>query len=256
MENTGFKSELTVTNFSLIEKKIDFTFVADAIQTTDNKAGFSLTVGPNEQKIIPNIVEFIRSEAADSWGTEGIPSVGTTVVGALFASREIVKSSSTPSFHEGLDKSTAGLGGIVIGARTGSPGGGGQYGLFYNAVPNGAASTEMTWIYGLQQNGENRSNLALINTGEVDDSASIFALEIYNGETGTLAKTINVTVGAQRWHQVNTILTNAPGVTQGYVKVTRLSGFNPFIAYGVINDGAGSGQRSGDGAYIPAEEAF
>ena len=70
MENTGFKSELTVTNFSLIEKKIDFTFVADAIQTTDNKAGFSLTVGPNEQKIIPNIVEFIRSEAADSWGTE------------------------------------------------------------------------------------------------------------------------------------------------------------------------------------------
>ena len=256
VENTGFKSELTVTNFSLIEKKIDFTFVADAIQTTDNKAGFSLTVGPNEQKIIPNIVEFIRSEAADSWGTEGIPSVGTTVVGALFASREIVKSSSTPSFHEGLDKSAAGLGGIVIGARTGSPGGGGQYGLFYNAVPNGDAPQGSAWIYGLQQNGENRSNLALINTGEVDDSASIFALEIYNGETGTLAKTINVTVGAQRWHQVNTILTNAPGVTQGYVKVTRLSGLNPFIAYGVINDGAGSGQRSGDGAYIPAEEAF
>ena len=40
------------------------------------------------------------------------------------------------------------------------------------------------WVDGLQQNQENRSNLALVNTGEVDGSASVFHLEIYDGETG------------------------------------------------------------------------
>ena len=45
---------------------------------------------------------------------------------------------------------------------------GGQYSLFYNGVPHGSASIEGAWIYGLQQNAENRSNLALVNRGEID----------------------------------------------------------------------------------------
>ena len=76
------------------------------------------------------------------------------------------------------------MSGIVIGARTGSEGGGGSYSVFYNAVPFGEAFTEEAWVDGLQQNQENRSNLALVNTGEVDGSASVFHLEIYDGETG------------------------------------------------------------------------
>jgi hypothetical protein len=42
----------------------------------------------------------------------------------------------------------------------------------------------------------------------------------------------------------------APGVTQGYARITRTGGNNPFIAYAVINDGANPGDRSGDGAFI------
>jgi hypothetical protein len=42
----------------------------------------------------------------------------------------------------------------------------------------------------------------------------------------------------------------APGVTQGYARITRTGGNNPFIAYAVINDGGAPGQRSGDGAFI------
>ena len=78
---------------------------------------------------------------------------------------------------------------IVIGARTGSPGRDeGQYGVFYNAVPDGSVSTGTAWIYGLQQNATNRSNLALVNTGEVDEGDSLFSLDIYDGETGRLVK--------------------------------------------------------------------
>jgi hypothetical protein len=46
----------------------------------------------------------------------------------------------------------------------------------------------------------------------------------------------------------------APGASQGFVKVRRTSGTNPFIAYAVVNDGALPGQRSGDGAFLAAED--
>ena len=55
------------------------------------------------------------------------------------------------------------------------------------------------------------------------------------------------------WYQINSILGNyAPDTTQGYVRIRRISGNNPFLAYGVVNDGGAPGQRSSDGAYLPA----
>ena len=65
---------------------------------------------------------------------------------------------------------------------------GGQYGLFYNGAPYGSALVESAWIYGLQQNEENHSNLALVNTGEIDDTDSAFNLDIYDGDTGLLVQ--------------------------------------------------------------------
>ncbi len=62
-------------------------------------------------------------------------------------------------------------------------------------------------------------------------------------------------VSAWRWRQFNSLLDRyAPGTTQGYVQVRKISGVNPFLAYGVIHDGAAPGQRSGEGAYVPAQE--
>ena len=54
--------------------------------------------------------------------------------------------------------------GIFLGARISRRGQWGRYSLFYAAVPEGMASTASTWLYGLQQNAENRTNLALVNT--------------------------------------------------------------------------------------------
>ena len=109
---------------------------------------------------------------------------------------------------------------------------------------------------GLQQNQENRSNLALVNTGEVDGSDSVFSLEIYDGETGLLVTTIATrSIPARGWHQINGILGSyAPETRQGYVRIRKVSGENPFLAYGVVNDGGTPGERSGDGAYLPARE--
>ena len=235
VETGSFTSELTVTNFSEEAKFIHFSFVADGIRTPDQTAYFSMTIEAGEQRIIPDIIDTQLRQM----GVEGVGPRRGGLAGALLA----WVGSDDPS-------------GIVIGARTGSPDGrGGQYGVFYNAVPDHAAFTglDSAWIYGLQQNGENRSNLALVNIGSFDDS--VFGIDIYDGETGALVKTITRTVPPNRWHQINGILGNhAPAITQGYVRIRNFSGNNPILAYGVINDGGAPGERSGDGAYLPPRE--
>ena len=234
IETGVFTSELMVTNFSEEAKTVTFRFRAEAVQTPDQTATVEWTFQPGQQVIVPEIVEMMRQ-----MGTPGIGPSGQTFAGALIA-----------TVAEGD------MSGIVIGARTSSQGGGGRYGVFYNAVPDGGAFVDSAWVDALQQNEENRSNLALVNTGEVDDSPSVFQLDIYDGATGMLANTVTgIRVVAGGWHQINGILGDyAPGTTQGYVRIMKISGNNPFLAYGVINDGGAPGQRSGDGAYLPARE--
>ena len=234
VETSAFTSELTVTNFSEEPRTLDFRFVADAIKTTDKTAGFSMKLEAGEQRIIPEVVEELRRQEV-----AGLGSTRGFYAGAVFATAE-----------EGN------MSGIVIGARTGSEGSGGSYSVFYNAAPFGSAFTEVAWVEGLQQNRENRSNLALVNTGEVDGSASVFHLEIYDGETGLLEQTVATKpIPARGWHQINGILGSyAPETRQGYIRIEKVSGENPFLAYGVVNDGGAPGERSGDGAYLPARE--
>ena len=235
VETSEFRSELTVTNFSEEPRRLDFRFVADAIKTTDKTASFSMNLEAGEQQIIPEVVEELRRQ-----GVAGLGATRGFYAGALFVTAQ-----------------GGNLSGIVIGARTSaSDGRGGKYGVFYDAVPEGEAFVKEAWVDGLQQNAENRSNLALVNTGEVDGSASVFHLEIYDGETGLLAETVvTKPIPARGWHQINGILGSyAPETLQGYIRIEKVSGENPFLAYGVVNDGGAPGQRSGDGAYLPARE--
>ena len=233
VETSEFTSELTVTNFSEEPRTLDFQFVSEQVKTDGKTAGFSMTLEAGRQQIIPDVVEELRGQVAGLGSSRGF------YAGPLFVVAE-----------EGD------MSGIVIGARTGSPGGGGSYSVFYNAVPFGEAFSREAWVDGLQQNQENRSNLALVNTGEVDESPSVFHLEIYDGETGLLAETVvTKPIPARGWHQINGILGSyAPETGQGYIRIEKVSGENPFLAYGVVNDGGAPGERSGDGAYLPAQQ--
>ena len=234
VETSEFRSELTVTNFSEEPRTLDFQFVSEGIKTDDRTASFSMKLEAGQQEIVADVVEALRRQ-----GETGLGSTRGFYAGPLFAVSE-----------------DGDMSGIVIGARTGSEGGGGSYSVFYTAVPEGEAFSREAWVDGLQQNEENRSNLALVNTGEVDGSESVFHLEIYDGETGMLVQTVVTRpIPARRWHQINGILGSyAPETRQGYVRIEKVSGANPFLAYGVVNDGAAPGERSGDGAYLPAQE--
>ena len=239
IETGTFNSELTVTNFSPVTKTVDFRFVAEAIETADDTASFSLELKAGEQQILPHIVNWLRQQEVALIGAEG-----SAFVGAVFA---------TVADDD--------MSGIAIGARTGAPDKkGGQYSLFYNGVPYGSASIDSAWIYGLQQNEENPSNVALVNTGEVDDSISTFEIDVFEIDHYSRAisrggfpavRTLSKTVGPRGWLRINRILGDS---RQGYVQVRKVSGNNPFITYGVINDGGAPGERSGDGAYLPAQD--
>ena len=234
VETREFTSELTVTNFSEEPRTLNFEFVSEQILGDDKTVGFQMRLEAGEQVIIPELVEELRREAMAKLGTSR-----DFYLGPLFVTAQ-----------EGD------LSGVVIGARTGSKGGGGTYSVFYNAVPEGEGFAKEAWVEGLQQNEENRSNLALVNTGEVNDSECVFHLEIYDGETGMLVETVVPRpVPARSWHQINGILGRASAETrQGYIRIEKVSGENPFLAYGVVNDGGAPGERSGDGSYLPARE--
>jgi hypothetical protein len=235
VEVNAFSSDLVVTNWSSARKTVRFEYVADAVQTGDRTARFSLSVGAGEQLLIPALVAHLRQQ-----GTTGIGDAGPAHVGALFAT------------VDGGDVS-----GLFLGSRTSSPGGGGRYGLFYAAVPKGLAATTSAWLFGLRQDRLDRANLALVNTGEVDGSTDAFRIDIFDGDTGRLVKTLDGTaLGPRKWAQLTAFLsTYAPGTTNAYVHVTRAAGANPFLVYGVVNDGGAPGERSGDGAFLPMEVA-
>ena len=162
VETGEFSSELTVTNFSDEPRTLDFEFVSEQIRRDDNRVEFSMTLEAGEQAIVPEVVAALRRE-----GMAGLGRTRGVYLGPVFVRAK-----------EGD------LSGVVLGARTGSRGGGGQYSVFYNAVPDGEAFAQEAWVEGLQQNEENRSNLALVNTGEADGSESVFHLEIYDGGAG------------------------------------------------------------------------
>ncbi len=242
VEAGAFATELTLTNFSGQPKSVMFSVTHERIEAEGNTAGFGpVILPPGQQLIIPQALAYARQ------------SLGLDVPGGLVA--PLVASPQAGD-----------LSGVVIGARVVAPAAAGdpskgQYGVFYTAVPQGGGFTTSAWVDGLQQNQENRSNLALINTGEVDGQAIVFEIDIYDGITATLSKTVTMdeegklVVPAKGFQQINQVLKkHAPGTTQGYVRIRKVSGANPFLAYGVVNDGGSPGQRTGDGAYIPARE--
>ena len=230
VESGTFVSEVVVTNWSGVTKTVGFEYTADAVQAADKTARFSLTLPPGRQFIDPNLVAGLRSALIP-----GIGPAGPVFVGALYAS-----------------VAQGDVSGISLAARTATPGGGGKLGLFYSAIPAGGESTTSAWAYGLQQNAENRTNLAIINTGLSDRSTDVFTIELYDGSSGAKVATVGgISLAADAWMQIGTVLAQyAPGTTQGYAKVTRTSGTNPFVVYAVINDGGQPGERSGDGAFI------
>lgn len=228
VETPAYQTELILTNLSPATRTLRFTWVEPTL--AGGRAAFEIVLLPGEQQILPAFVQLLRERGAVT-----DPS-GPSRAGALF-----------------VTDGSGDLRGVFVGARVLTPGDGGRYGVFSPAIPAGSEASTSAHLDGLQQNTETRTNLALVNVGSVDSSASTFRIDLFNGDSGQQAGSFAATVPAQGFVQIDRVLASyAPGVSNGYALVTRTSGSNPFVAYAIVNDGAQPGQRSGDGAFVPA----
>ena len=226
VETPVFTTEVILCNVSTAPATVRLSYVADAIQTGDSTASVAVTLGAGEQKVIPSFVQYLRSQ-----GVASVAAPGPTFAGALYLS----VTGSDPA-------------GVFLGGRTQAAGGGGHYGLFYTALANGTTATSSAWLFGLQQNAENRTNLALANTGETDSTTIGLHVDLYDGGTGSVARSFDVSLAPKKWTQINTVL--SPGIANGYARITRTSGTNTFLAYAVVVDGGAPQTASDDGAFV------
>jgi hypothetical protein len=235
VETASYSTEVVVTNTSTVNKTALFRYRAPAVQSPYHEATYRVPIQAGEQIIIPDFVAYLRQT-----GVEGIQAPGVVHAGCLWVDPVVISGKLETLFADG----------VFTQARVSTPGVGGRIGL---SIPGGSRSNgeEITssWVFGLQQNGETRSNLALVNPlGYL----TVFRLELFDGNTGTMVRTIeNVSLPEGGWMQLNGILRDyAPSVQQGYARVVPLTDGNGFVAYGVLNDGAAPGERTGDGAFI------
>ena len=241
----SFNSELVVTNWSESSNSVGLSVLSDGVQNPE--LTHFIILQPQEQLFLPDIVNWLRSQ-----GLMGLGPEGQSFSGSLFVTSEGDKGRK-----------------LFVGARTSTRVEGNRYGFFQTAVPYGESHHSPAWVYGIQQGDEHRTDLGLVNTGELSDEASLFRIEIYDGETGFPARSgeeeeqdgeesaeeekveMEVEVEPRQLVLIESILEQyAPDTLQGYARISRVSGSNPFLAFAVVHDGAQPGQRTGDGAFI------
>ena len=235
VENTArFDSELVVTNWSESWKVLGFSVVSDGIQNPQGSRFVSLR--PREQIIVPGFVGWLRQRGSLP-GTffPGLGAPGQDFSGSIFVT------------SDGGEDS-----GIYVASRNSTLIDGHRNGFVHAAVPYGDSHHSSAWVYGLRQDQEKRTDLGIVNTGELSDETSLYRVEIYDGETGMLAHTIEeVELEARHSVRLESILEGADSDTrQGYVRVSRISGSNPFVAFAVVTDGFRDDQPSGDAFFI------
>ena len=225
----GFKSELVFKIFCSIEdQRVSISFQAVEQETFPVKA--EITLKPNEERIISDVEAWLKDFG-------------------LLSGSVLSKASRGPLVLTVEDRIGGGLGtSLSLGLRVSSLNKGGEYGVFFPAIPAEQESRSATWLFGLQQNEETRSNLAIVNLG---NEPNRFTIELFDGKTGMQAGRVeSIAVNPQDSFQLNSLLADyAPGVTQGYARVVP-SNTEPFVTYAVIIDGARPGERTGDGSVV------
>ncbi|MGE5718129.1 MAG: beta strand repeat-containing protein, partial [Acidobacteriota bacterium] len=216
VETGAFGTELVLVNPGLAASTVSLNFVESLANPLGSSTGFvAVTLKPGEQRFIPDVVDYLRAHGA-SVGPQGM-----AYAGPLF-----VQFTSGGTVVDGY-----------VASRTSTPAaGGGKYGVSYPGVTLAESASAEAWVFGLQQNGANRSNFAMLNAAANLGPISL-RYDVFDGFTGAKAGSVSVKLYPGQWMQVNSILRNF-GLANGYVRVTRTAGVAPWVAYGILNDGA------------------
>ncbi|MCC6129710.1 MAG: hypothetical protein IT186_07250 [Acidobacteria bacterium] len=228
VETPAFTSELTLSNASEAAATFRLEY-AEGLDPASGAGGpVTVTLGAGEQRILPNAIDFLRGAGV------AVGPAGGSYAGAL---RVTVDGAPLHLAYAGARTSSLAASSGLVGVFT-PP-----------ADPGSEASLEAS-VDGLRAGATSRSNLALVNVGR---SGSItLEAQVYDGDAGGLlvGDPYRLTLPPLGWRQIGNVLAQR-GVANGWVRVRRVEGGEPWLAYGVINDGGQPGERTGDGAVVP-----
>lgn len=240
--SSHYTTEVTLANDGSIATPVDIAYKpAPGFGSAPGVPNVTLTLGARAQTTIPDIVQYLRDRGVQipDPKTAG-PQAGTLTVD--FRSLTSLDSPKT----------------IAL-ARTSTPNPdttvGGSYGLFYAAAARGGGARTAAVVPGLRQDAGARSNLAVVNLGGGSELPIDLSVQLTDAATGAaVGNALTITLQPGDWFQWSNVLdaAGALGATsQAIAVVTRTSGDDTFLAYGVVNDALTS-----DGSYlkmIPAE---
>lgn len=231
-----FTTELTLANDGPVATPVDLVYrPAPGFGTAPGAPVVTLNLGAREQRTIPDVLQHLRQNGVNvPDAATGGPQAGTLTAEFRFLSN--------------LD-----AGETVALARTSTPNPdavvGGSFGLFYGAVPRGGGARTAAVVPSLTQNGSVRSNLAVVHLGGGSELPLVLSVRLYRAADGGLVGSpLTVTLQPGEWFQWGNVLEQAgaaPGVTDAVAVVSRVSGDDTFLAYGVSNDAATS-----DGSFL------
>ncbi len=231
VETPAFRTELLLVNRGAATVTLTLDYRESLSPALGAGGSTTVTLAPREQRIVPEALSFLRGRG-----------VGVGVAGAAsYAGRLRVEG-------------PAGTSGLHAAARVSSLSpGGGAYGVFLPGVPAGAGAADEGVVTGLRAEADLRSNLAFVHAGAAGSGPVTLELQLFDGTAGGRPagspSTVRLEEGA--WVQLSDPL-RPLGIAAGWARVRRAEGTAPWIAYGVLNDGGVPGQRTGDGAYVPA----
>lgn len=226
VRTSAFETELVLSNptAQAVTARLDY---AESLGPAASALA-EIPLRPGEQRLLPDVLSWLHGSG--TW----IGPWGSSQAGVLDVT---------------FDAGAAGALLCYAGARTSSAATSGRFGLAYDgATPSEAALSE-AWIYGLQQDETVRANLAVANPPFSDGSVSL-RYALLDGETGQqVFESEELTLAPGAWKQIDGVLAGR-GVRQGYARVWSVGGERPFLAYGVVNDGAAPGLGTGDGTFL------
>ncbi len=231
VETSAFESELILANRGGAAATFTLSYVESLSPGKGPGGTATIALAAGRQRIIPKAIDFLRSN-----GVRAGPRGEASYAGSLQ-----------------VRVSGVGLESVFAGARTSSLSpAGGQFGLFYPAIGSGEEASDTAFVLGLKADVNNRSNVAVLHTGDAASGPITLELQVLDGSEGgrAVGPPLAVTLTPGQWAQPPGFFAGG-GVPNGYVRIQRTAGTAPWYAYGVVNDGASPGDRTGDGAYVP-----
>jgi hypothetical protein len=220
-----FTTGLTLTNPTSSPVAVTLTYTASGAFSGAGSGTRTVTLATRQQLVVANAIEYLRGLGL------AIPPTGNQGGTLLVSGAPALARTSNPNPDATV---------------------GGTFGLAYAAAGAGARATTEAWVYGLRQDADARTNLAIADARSGSPAGVTYLVDVFDADTGSptavLTKTVTLTGG--QWTQFNTVLVEA-GISHGYARVRPSSGTSDFVVYGVVNDGPTAGSRTSDGSYVP-----